>query len=86
MQKGTIVISLAGHDKGRLYVVLETESCYAMLCDGKRHTIEKPKKKKHKHLKITEYTADLSVYSPLYDAHIVKELKSVLNKGGCCLG
>ena len=86
MQRGTVVVSLAGHDKGRLYIVLECTDEYAYITDGKRHTIKNQKKKKHKHLKKTEFFADLSAYSPLYDAHILKELKSVIKKGGCCLG
>lgn len=86
MEKGTVVISLFGHDKGTLYAFLYEENGFLYLADGKRKTLSNPKKKKLKHVKITEYVIDLSVYNPLYDAHILKELKSLLKKGGCCLG
>lgn len=42
--------SLAGHDKGRLYVVTGAEEGYVLLSDGERRTLQKPKKKKVKHV------------------------------------
>ncbi len=80
------MLSLAGHDRDRLYIVLETDGEFLYLTDGRHHKLKNPKKKKLKHLRDTGYLADLSVYDPLYDAHIVKELKSLLKKGGCYLG
>jgi ribosomal protein L14E/L6E/L27E len=74
MERGTVVVSLAGHDKGKSYVVVGMCEEYALLCDGKNKTLEVPKKKKKKHLADTGKFIDLSVYSPLYDAHIKKEL------------
>ena len=44
-----IVISLAGHDRGRLYYVLRTEGEYAFLVDGKLRQLKNPKRKKAKH-------------------------------------
>ena len=45
-----IVKSLAGHDKGRLYIVLESKNEYAILADGKIRQLLNPKRKKLKHL------------------------------------
>jgi len=45
-----IVFSLAGHDKGRTYVVLETDGDFARLVDGKIRKLNNPKKKSLKHL------------------------------------
>lgn len=81
MKRGSVVKSAAGHDKGEYFVVIETDGVYALVCDGKRRTLKQPKKKKLKHLTDTGKYIDLSVYTPLYDAHIKKELK-----GGCYLG
>lgn len=78
MKKGDVVISLSGHDKGRIYVVIQ-EGEYPLLCDGKRKLLHNPKKKNCKHLKETGERVDLSSYNPLYDAHIRKALKSVAN-------
>ena len=47
---GSIVRSVAGHDKGSLLLVVAMEKGYAYVADGKLRKIEKPKKKKLKHL------------------------------------
>lgn len=78
MDSGAIVKSLAGHDKDEFFVVISTDGEFAFIVDGKNKTLAKPKKKKQKHLYITGKYADLSAYNPLYDAHIRKELKSLL--------
>ena len=77
MKTGTVVMSLAGRDKGSIYVVLGREENFLLLCDGKNKLLSKPKKKNLRHLKNTGLYIDLSVYNPLYDAHIRKELKSL---------
>ena len=38
-----IVRSLAGHDRGGLFCVLDTDGPYLLLCDGKRRKLENPK-------------------------------------------
>ena len=45
-----IVFSLAGHDKGREYVVLETDGKSALLVDGKTRKLKNPKRKSLRHL------------------------------------
>jgi hypothetical protein len=45
-----IVFSLAGHDKGRVYVVLKTDGRYAFIADGKTRKLTNPKRKSLKHL------------------------------------
>ena len=52
-KRGTVVISLAGHDKRDFQVILEINGTYANVCDGKHRPLEKLKKKKLIHLKIT---------------------------------
>lgn len=78
MKTGDVVISVSGHDKGRLYLVIQAGE-FPLLCDGKRKLLHNPKKKNCKHLKETGERVDLSSYNPLYDAHIRKALKSVAN-------
>ncbi len=48
--KGLIVRSGAGHDKEQFFVIIQRENDYAFISDGKRRKLEKPKKKKLKHL------------------------------------
>ena len=82
MKESSVVMSLAGHDEGCIYVVIGERDKNLLLCDGKCKTIEKPKSKNKKHLKEIG-KVDLSAYNPLYDAHIRSELKSV--KKDICL-
>lgn len=47
---GMFAISLAGHDKGQMYVILKEDGEYVYLSDGSLRPIDKPKKKKRKHI------------------------------------
>ena len=51
ISKSDIVISLAGHDKGKLFYVLDTDGVYVTLVDGKQRRVEKPKRKKLIHVR-----------------------------------
>ncbi len=48
---GRIVTALCGHDKDRLYLVVGEANGYLFLADGKRRRLEKPKRKKIKHIR-----------------------------------
>ena len=47
---GTFVSSQAGHDKGEIYLVLRDEGNVLYLINGTTKTVDKPKKKKLKHV------------------------------------
>ena len=47
---GMFAISLAGHDKGQMYVILNEEDEYFYLSDGALRPVQKPKKKRKKHV------------------------------------
>lgn len=49
---GRFVTSKAGHDKCKLFVIIKVDSEYVYLVDGKVRTLDKPKKKKKKHVQI----------------------------------
>ncbi len=49
--KGFLVASTAGHDKGRVYLVLKVEGSFLFLADGRYRKADKPKKKRVKHVK-----------------------------------
>lgn len=57
---GMLARSKAGHDKGRVYVIYGTDETYVYLIDGKIRTMEKPKKKKKKHVQIILQQHELS--------------------------
>ena len=45
-----IVLSLAGHDRGRLYFVVKDEGRFLSLADGKGRKLATPKRKSKRHL------------------------------------
>jgi len=49
---GDIVLSLAGRDSGRLFMVISADGQFVRLCDGKTRRTENPKLKKLKHVKL----------------------------------
>ena len=49
---GTFATSKAGRDKSQLYIIIKEDSEYVYLVDGIHRTIERPKKKKIKHIQI----------------------------------
>jgi len=49
IDKGDIVLSLGGRDKGKALFVADTDGEYVVLVDGKSRKLEHPKRKKRKH-------------------------------------
>ena len=45
-----VVVSTAGHDQGELFYVVSTDEQFLYLANGKDRTLEKPKRKKRKHI------------------------------------
>lgn len=80
MVPGEVVFSIAGRDQGKFFAVIEVmDDKYVTIADGHYHTIDKPKKKKIKHLKSQEavlgkISEKLSAGAKIFDA----ELKSAL--------
>ena len=59
-EKGMLAKSKAGHDAGHVYVILAADAAYVYLVDGSVRTMEKPKKKKKKHVQIINEKYELS--------------------------
>ena len=49
---GCFGVSRAGHDRNEIYVIINSDEEYVYLADGKSKTVDKPKKKKKKHVQI----------------------------------
>ena len=45
-----VVMSTAGRDQGKLFYVIGTDPVYLTLANGKDRTLEKPKRKKRRHI------------------------------------
>ena len=57
---GSIVLSLAGRDRKRLFVIVSLDEVngYVYVADGKLRQIQHPKKKKSKHIKVVQKASD----------------------------
>ena len=81
-----IVFSLAGHDKGREFVVIKLDGSCALIVDGKTRKLTKPKRKSLKHLCLgkmgsTELADALST-GKATDSAIRKELAIYRSEAG----
>ncbi len=70
--EGAVVISKAGRDNGRRFIVLKRDGDYCFVADGATRKTEKPKRKKLRHLQGT-----LSVAEEI--AQKIKEGETVTN-------
>ena len=50
VDKSSLVVSKAGRDQGQLFYVIDADEQYVYLADGKSRRLEKPKRKKRKHV------------------------------------
>ncbi len=58
MKPAMAVISKAGRDKGGLFLILRMEGEYAFVADGELRKVDRPKKKKLKHLQRVDYVSE----------------------------
>lgn len=51
---GFLAYSLAGHDKGELYLIIEDTGDFVYVADGAVRTLDRPKKKNKRHIQIVK--------------------------------
>lgn len=56
LERGRVVVSLAGRDKGRLLAVMQADKNCVQVCDGKERPVERPKSKNIRHVEATEFS------------------------------
>ena len=66
LSKADMIVSLAGRDKGQLFFVVDTDEQYVYLADGKSRKLEKPKRKKRRHVRKL----------PLYPSRVAEKLRN----------
>lgn len=59
-KKGMLARSKAGHDAGKVYVIIDTDDAYVYLADGKIRTLDRLKKKKKKHVQLINREYDIT--------------------------
>ena len=62
---GMLAISLAGHDKNKIYIIIEDDDEYVYLSDGILRTGKNLKKKKKKHIQLIKKDIDSSLQRKL---------------------
>ena len=67
---GKFATSKAGHDKKKLYIIIKEDSEYVYLVDGELKTLEKPKKKRKKHIQIIN-KVDETIHNKLETSKII---------------
>ncbi len=78
---GSIVYSRAGRDEGRYYMVYEiVDGSYVTIVDGYVRKLDRPKKKKIKHLKNTGEVLEgiagkIITSAKIYDAEVFSALR-----------
>ena len=85
---GRVVVSRAGRDKARSFVVVAVEDdAHVRIADGETHKAAKAKRKKLKHLHFTPYRVDegeLRLHSErgVADAYLRTSLKRAVENNG----
>lgn len=79
-EKWMFARSLAGHDKGKLYVVTDADEEFALLADGRLRPLDKPKRKRRKHIQpdynISEILSErIKENQPVRDEDIRKAIR-----------
>lgn len=80
-ETGMLAKSLAGHDRNRLYIIIRTEGEYVWLADGSCRTVERPKRKKKKHIQVVHRIPEpvksvLEHGEPIQNEHIKQIIQS----------
>lgn len=86
-EAGMLAWSRAGHDCGQLYVIKAVEGEFVYLTDGRLKPLEKPKKKKIKHIQvIRKIPAELSNMSEqtVRNEDIRRVIRRILNVESRC--
>ena len=84
---GRVVVSGAGRDTDRAFMILGIiDAQYVYIADGDLRKIEHPKKKKLKHLKLTDIVLEtiaekLKNGTKVFDAEIRSAIKSCSDQG-----
>lgn len=77
---GLFATSLAGHDKNRIYLIIEETGEYVLLADGECRKAVHPKKKKTKHIQPIHTRCEasllekLSNHETIYDEEIKRAI------------
>lgn len=64
---GWLACSLAGHDKNKIYIIIEETNEYVWLADGDIRRLENPKCKRRKHIQVIKRIMDENLAAKLQE-------------------
>ena len=70
---GMLARSKAGHDREKVYVIIDVDDTYVYLADGSNRTLDHPKKKKKKHVQVILKEHDVTAVDDTAIKRILKE-------------
>ena len=68
---GMFAISKAGHDKGQMYIIIREDRDFAYLVDGDIRKLDRPKKKRKKHLQLVKTGLDEVLLEKIKNQNII---------------
>ena len=77
---GMLAISLSGHDKNKIYIIIEEDDEYVYLSEGNLRTKINPKKKKRKHIQIIKKDIQTSLQQKIrnHECYNDEEIKRAI--------
>lgn len=83
LSAGCVVRSRAGRDSGRLFLVIGVlDEEHLLLADGDLRKVEKPKKKKLRHLEATAHYCESPEIGALKNSDVRKLIQNATDKEG----
>lgn len=75
---GGFAVSAAGHDTGKCYVIIQMDSEYVYLVDGRIRTTDRPKKKKKMHVNMLVHSDETLVEKVMNQSVKNEEIKRAI--------
>ena len=57
-ERRMLAVSMAGHDRGKVYMIWKEENDFVFLVDGEQRPLAKPKKKNRRHMQVVKKIPD----------------------------
>lgn len=78
---GYLAYSISGHDKGRIYLIMNEDPDYVYLSDGDVRTVDRLKKKNKKHIQVIKKMGRRTNLASVTNEEIKYQIKQYCS---CC--
>lgn len=70
---GNLAVSLAGHDKNQIYIIVRENNEYVYLSDGRLKPFSEPKRKNKRHIQLIKKGVDSELAHKLINGESVRD-------------